>query len=214
MNTLAILYCDQPAMLMRHVLTWGTSGYPADLDILVVDADSKIPAIGVVNRTPRHVRVVRLPPAPPWSIGAARNAAFRQARGEAVAVLDCDQVLETMAATELAAYAMPAGLYHLPDLREPSTWGSQGLHRHALMARREDFLRTGGYDESHHGYESDHLFVPRRDAVLRFESLGWFQVAHYPDGGCLRWPKTGKFNARTRDSRTFQKLRNPGVFNS
>lgn len=211
MNTLAVLYCDQPAMLMRHVLTWGTVAYPADLDILVIDADSKIPAIGVVNRTRRHVRVVRLPPAPPWSIGAARNAAFQHAKGDVVAVLDCDQVMEVCAATEFEAYAMPSCRYHLPELMDPTAWISQGLHRHALMARRDDFLALGGYDENQHGYESDHLFVPLRDSALEFAPLSWFQVAHYSDGGCYRWPKTGRFNARTRDTRAFQKLRNVGA---
>jgi hypothetical protein len=205
MNTVAVLYCDQPDMLLRQAEAW--LDYPMDLEVLVVDAASSTPASKVLKGlcARRFARVVRLDSTEPWNIGAARNKAFASAGGAAVAVMDCDQVLSAEAADALAVEGcVEPGTFLLPYLRGALTGAPEGRHRHALLALREDFLSTGGYDERHHGYESDHLFVPRRDACLRLAAGEWFWAWHHHDGGCTRWPRTGRHNMRTRDPRGFR----------
>lgn len=203
MNTVAVLYCEQPKMLRRQARAW--LEYPAGLEVLVVDAASPTPAEALLRDLGSKARVSRMDRTEPWNIGAARNEAFASAEGQAVAVMDCDQVLSAESAAALAASGCVApGTFLLPHLRDSLTGAPEGRHRHALLALREDFRRTGGYDERHHGYESDHLFAPRRDACLRLVPGEWFWAWHHRDGGCVRWPRTGRHNLRTRDPRAFR----------
>jgi hypothetical protein len=199
--TIAVLYCEQPRALRRQVQAWGqyTPAQRAAVEFLVVDDCSPTPAAGVLVGCGLPVRVQRLGRAIPWNLGAGRNLAVYGSRAEAVLLLDIDQVLTTAQAQAALGLQVDPGTYLAPILRDARTGAALGPHPHTLLVRRDDFITTGGYDEAWHGYESDHLFKPRRDAMLRRLIDPQFKVDHHADM-CTRWPRAGRHNARTRDT--------------
>lgn len=204
MKTVAVLYCDQPVMLAHQVGAWRQWPRAAleGLEFIVVDDCSQQPAVALLRRLGAHVRVIRVTRSAPWNIGACRNLAFDRAHGDAVIALDCDQVLSPSQAEYLAAMDVRPHCYYPPHLVDGITGAEHGTHRHVQLCRRIDFLATGGYDGAWTGYESDHLFAPRRDAAMFCYDDPDFAVTHF-HAPCMRWPRTGRENARQRDTRAF-----------
>jgi hypothetical protein len=200
-RTVAVLYCEQPQALARQMRAWRAYGPELRdmFEFLVVDDCSPTPARLAVDN---HVRVVRIDDAVPWDTGAARNLAVYAARTREVLVLDADQVLSDRHASHLVAMPpLPAGAYAAPLLVHPTTGQGLAFHRHAGLFCRAEFLETGGYDEASTGYEGDNTFQRRRDTLMTRLELPQLRVDHHGDAPCTRWPRVGRFNARTRDTR-------------
>lgn len=215
MISVATLYCDQPDMLRRQMVAWSAlvERLGPRFEFVVVDDCSQQPASAILRGSGLPVRLGRLTKAVPWNLAAGRNLAVHLAAHETVLMLDLDhQLTFSGAVAALDTYLAPQTYVQptMVDASDPTV--RLGPHKHAQLFLRDDYQLLGGYDERWPGYEGDNLFVPRREAAWeKWEAQDYFTVAYHADGGSSRWPRSGRFNARTRRTKAFAEamLRGP-----
>ena len=131
----------------------------AGAEVIVVDYDCPERSGAWVEANVPQARVVRVAGAPFFKIAHARNLGAAQARGEWLAFVDADMLLEP----DFAARAMPLlgeGAYYRLDSAQAAAFGT-------VLVRRADFEAVGGYDEVIEGYGTED-----RDLYLRLEAAG------------------------------------------
>lgn len=190
-------YCEQPDMLLEQLASWRL--YPPELGIILVDDSSQAPPASdlLKGNAPAQLRLFRTLKAVPWNLGACRNIGVKESRADAVLIADLDHLMDPTVAAHLAGMEVASGTFYSPGRFDDSgviDW----THEHLQLIRCDDFERVGGYDETWWGYEGDHVFVPRRNAVLErlFDPLLVLKQAEH--GSSYRWSRSGRNNARVR----------------
>jgi glycosyltransferase involved in cell wall biosynthesis len=153
-----------------------------DFETVIVDDGSTDPeTIAFLDRLPSWARLVRQPNR---GLAGARNTAFREARGEFVLPLDCDDTIEPdlLAETVPVLRAAPSDVaFVATDLtlsgarQGPSTIEfdafTQLFHNqlhYGLLLRKSAWKKVGGYDETmRNGYEDWEFNVALIEAGYR-----------------------------------------------
>jgi hypothetical protein len=145
------------------------------LEVVVVDYDCPDRASDWVRASWPGARLVAVEDRPVFSRSEAKNLGAAAASGEWLVFLDADVLIDQGFAARLEPLMKP-GLFLLADPRPGDLWG-------AIVVRREDFERLGGFDEAMQGYGSEDVDLLERLMITgvregRFPSLGMHVITH------------------------------------
>jgi glycosyltransferase involved in cell wall biosynthesis len=167
--------------LLESIASASAQSYPHTEIVLVNDGTDKLESLAILEQASRLASTYVQQPN--RGLGAARNTGFRAARGEYVAPLDADDLLDPNYVAEcLAALRDSDAAFAYTEFQVFGTRtyreqpGEYNLYRlldrnyltYAALVRKADWERAGGYDESMRlGYEDWEFW-------LRLGSLGRF----------------------------------------
>lgn len=161
MLSIVITYYGQPAMLAEQARAW--RDYPADIEVIVVDDGSAVPAQA------EGCSIYRVADDIPWHQDGARNLGAHVATGEWLLLLDIDHVLPAVEAGRLLRLLpmLKDGRAYRPLRRLVDEAYPLARAANIWLMRKADFWRVGGYDERLCGsYGTDLEFRPRLRRTL------------------------------------------------
>lgn len=176
MLTVVYTYYNQPGMLSQLEKDW--EAWPEDVEIIMVDDGSKVPAI-----KPDRARLLRVLKDIPWHQDGARNLGASEASHDWVLFMDLDHSLSGDSMHELlrALGQLDRGYYYLLNRRRI---GGQSLKPapNIFLIDRKLFWEVGGYDERRCGsYGTDIPFRARLNEVCDPRNIGVTLQVYLPE---------------------------------
>jgi glycosyltransferase involved in cell wall biosynthesis len=181
MLSLIVTYYNNPEMLATQYSIW--RDYPGDVELIVVDDASRLPAIDVpIPDGIERVKIYRILHDRPWNQDAARNIGAHVANGEWLMLMDIDHTISadnlknvlgelTFGKSQPVAYKFFRKLKSGKKINpSPNCW---------LMQKNSYWSRVGGYDERLCGvYGTDRDFIQRVNRTLSVGFLmnAWLDV--------------------------------------
>lgn len=155
--TIVMAYYNNGDMLDAHISEWDK--YPAAVKdnvraVIVDDASPEKPAIERVRNIGMNIEVFRIAKDIPWHQDAARNLGMMRPKGWTL-LSDMDRLLPADCVESLLTMPLEKGTVYLPaqyrlDGTIPKS--KTGRHPNIYIVHRDDFWKTGGYDERLCGY--------------------------------------------------------------
>ena len=139
----------------------------AGCEVIVVDYDCPDGTAPWVQANHGQVKVVRIEDAPSFSASRARNRGAEAARGQWLAFVDADVLLDLQFAARLVPQ-LTKGRYYRPRHRAPDLHG-------LVVCATSDFLDVGGYDEAIRGWGGED-----RDLYVRLASFFGCKLVRFP----------------------------------
>lgn len=183
--TIVMAYYNNGDMLDAHINEW--ERYPADVKknmraVIVDDASPEKPAVDRVRNVGMNVEVFRVENDVPWHQDAARNLGMMRPSGWTL-LSDMDRILPVECAQLLLSAPLEKGVAYLPAqyrLDGAAPKSKTGRHPNIYIVHRDDFWKTGGYDERLCGYYgTDSSFRRRLAGVVDFKPLDDIWLRYY-----------------------------------
>lgn len=168
--SLIVPYYRNPDMLREQFGFW--AGYPAGVQVILVDDGSPEPAIDVIKqcrarfRMPRSLQVLRILTDIPWNRGGARNLGTHVATTPWLVHVDIDHVLSIESAQHLLSFEADASRWYrfrrvrigrADETRQkdkiPADQEYGEIHPHidSYLCTAANYWAAGGYDEDYSG---------------------------------------------------------------
>ncbi len=153
-------------------------------EIVIVDWSSDPPLRSIVEANPdRRIKLIRVDGESEWVLSRAFNLAVRASSYERIIRTDCDYALERffVDAHPLQKGGTPkfyAGNYRLAR-------NTNEVHLNgAVVIRRQDFFRVGGYDEriQTYGWDDEDLYNRLTNAGISKSDVNYAHLSHVPHG--------------------------------
>lgn len=164
-------------------------------EILLVDWSSSPPLATVVDdvgANDERVRVLRVEAEQRWVLSRAYNLGVRTASYDKIIRLDCDYILapDFVAMHDLGG----GGKFYAGNYKRARNENEVHLNG-AVVVRRQDFLRVGGYDEriQSYGWDDEELYGRLVDMGLEKKDVSYKHLRHIPHDDGERAQKDVKF---------------------
>lgn len=165
MNQLSLIlpYWMQPKMLRKQLNT--IAEYPPEIEVIVVDDCSEIPAESVLEDFDK-ISLYRVTERRDWNRSMCRNLGAKVAETPWIIQVDTDHVLPPDAAARLLEHGLnPGSWYRFPRFRvgkadetrnkdaipRDQEYGQIHEHTDSYLITKANYWRTGGYDPDYAG---------------------------------------------------------------
>eukprot|EP00184_Porphyridium_aerugineum_P003753 CAMPEP_0184699368 /NCGR_PEP_ID=MMETSP0313-20130426/5663_1 /TAXON_ID=2792 /ORGANISM="Porphyridium aerugineum, Strain SAG 1380-2" /LENGTH=840 /DNA_ID=CAMNT_0027158443 /DNA_START=100 /DNA_END=2622 /DNA_ORIENTATION=- len=122
------------------------------------------------------IRILRVENEPQWVLSRAYNLAARLARYKTLLRLDCDHVVS---AEIMSKHVLKKNMFFAGDWSAARSANEVHLNG-AMIIKRADFWRVGGYDEriTTYGWDDEDFYIRLQKAGLERKKLNYDYIAH------------------------------------